>query len=277
MSHTTPNVFAVLTAAGSGTRLGEHMPKALVPLNTAPMLTHAAHGLIQAGVNGIVVTAPDTHIADCERALHLAKQATENLATTPFEEKRTPPLATAVVPGGATRQASVAAGLAAIPDLAKKLGHTLSDETVILIHDAARALTPPQMIERVIAAVAAGSQAVIPVLPVADTLKVINRDHANDTSIGSVAHTVDRSTLMAVQTPQAFPWTVITDAHQRYANLSADESLAATDDAGLIEALGGQVDMVTGDSLAMKITTPWDLRIARLLDASAGQADNHTR
>ncbi len=263
---TNAPVFAVLTAAGSGTRLGEDTPKALVRLLDYPMLTYAAQGLIEAGVAGIVVTAPETHIEECAHALHLAQTLCKapDLAATCLDVDHDG-IPVAVVPGGSTRQASVAAGLAAIPTLAAQVGCTFNDETVILIHDAARALTPIDVIQRVIEAVRSGSNAVIPALPVTDTLKVIDRSTVNECLIGSVSDALDRSALVAVQTPQGFTWIVISRAHTAGMELAADETLAATDDAGLIEALGGKVDIVLGDSLAMKITTPWDLRIARLV------------
>lgn len=251
----TPVVFAVLTAAGSGTRLGMDMPKALVPVCGKPMLSHATRGLLDAGVSGIVITAPADHLAQFEAAVasHAATHTTPIL----------------VVSGGATRQASVAAGLAAIPAMAQACGIEVDEHTVVLVHDAARALTPPDMMRRVAHAVLRGSSAVIPALPVADTLKVIDRNLATEATLGAVSSTVDRSTLMAVQTPQGFPWPTISRAHDLAEQRSHDESLAATDDAGLVEAMGGQVDIVLGDATALKITTPWDLAIAELLSNNA--------
>lgn len=301
--HTPRGIYAVLTAAGSGTRLGCDQPKALVPVGGQPMLLHAARGLLNAGVDGIVITAPATHIQQFEAALaplRASASHTESHGDHHTEPPGahspqgtatvTPPLLSSLTPqpgpsasekpapraperyapiriveGGATRQASVAAGLAAVASICEELGRPQGDEDVILIHDAARALTPPAMIHRVIDAVLAGSSAVIPALPVADTLKVINRDTATATTIGSVHATADRSALVAVQTPQGFPWHVIRDAHERSAHLNHDETHAATDDAGLVESLGGHVDIVPGDSEALKITTPWDLRIAHHL------------
>ena len=146
-----------------------------------------------------------------------------------------------VVAGGATRQESVAAALAAAPP----------DLSVVLVHDAARALTPPEVVERVAAAVRAGHPAVIPVLPVIDTIKAVDADDA-------VRATVDRAALRAVQTPQGFRRDVLAAAH-------ANAVDAATDDAGLVEALGVRVSCVPGSPHALKITQPFDLAVAELL------------
>lgn len=149
-----------------------------------------------------------------------------------------------------SRQASVALGLAALGDR--------GTDTVVLVHDAARPLTPPQVTARVIDAVRAGAGAVIPVLPVTDTLKTVDAS-------GLVTGTPRRADMVAVQTPQGFRWDVLTRAHEAGASLGADEAVAATDDAGLVEAIGGAVHTVAGDERSLKVTRPLDLAIARLL------------
>ena len=159
---------------------------------------------------------------------------------------------TVVAGSDRSRQESVALGLAA-------LGRCEAD-TVVLVHDAARPLTPPQVTTRVIDAVAGGAGAVIPVLPVTDTLKTVDAS-------GVVVGTPRRSDMVAVQTPQGFRWDVLTRAHEAGASLGADEAVAATDDAGLVEAAGGRVVVVEGDPLALKVTTPLDLALAELLAA----------
>jgi 2-C-methyl-D-erythritol 4-phosphate cytidylyltransferase len=146
-----------------------------------------------------------------------------------------------VVAGGAERQGSVGRALAAVPD----------DIGIVLVHDAARALTPPHLIESVAAAVRDGRPAVIPVLPVVDTIKQVGA--------GEVVHgTVDRSVLRSVQTPQGFRHDVLVAAHA-----SAGDPL--TDDAGLVEKVGVEVTCVPGSDLAMKITRPLDLILAEAL------------
>jgi 2-C-methyl-D-erythritol 4-phosphate cytidylyltransferase/2-C-methyl-D-erythritol 2,4-cyclodiphosphate synthase len=153
-----------------------------------------------------------------------------------------------VVAGGETRQASVTAGLA-----------LAGDADIVLVHDAARALTPPALFDRVVAAVVASGHGAIPGLPVADTIK---RTAAG----GGIVETVDRSELSAVQTPQGFP---AADLAAAYAAAARD----VTDDAQLMADAGHPVAVIEGDALAFKITTPWDLRRAEeLLRAPAAPA-----
>ena len=142
------------------------------------------------------------------------------------------------IAGGNSRSASVRAGLAAVPD----------DATIVCVHDAARPLASPAVYERVIAAVAAGADAAVPGIPVADTIKVVEAN-------GTAGATPDRSTLVAVQTPQAFRASVLRAAHAGGGD--------ATDDAALIEQAGGTVVVVEGDHLNRKITLPDDLEWAR--------------
>ena len=152
---------------------------------------------------------------------------------------------TSVVSGGSSRQSSVAKGLDALwPDVG-----------VVLVHDAARPFTPTALFEAVVERVRASGQGVIPGLPVADTLKRTDADVALET--------VDRSVLSAIQTPQGFPRVELTEA---YAAATEDY----TDDAAVFAAAGHTVRVITGDALAFKITTPWDLRRAQALVEPAG-------
>ena len=232
MTQSPSEVCAVLTAAGSGSRLGCELPKALVELSGRPLLWWAARGLRAGGVGVIVVTAPASSIEEFRSAL------------SDFDDL------TVVAGSDRSRQASVALGLAALGDR--------GTDTVVLVHDAARPLTPPQVTARVIDAVRAGAGAVIPVLPVTDTLKTVDAS-------GLVTGTPRRADMVAVQTPQGFRWDVLTRAHEAGASLGADEAVAATDDAGLVEAIGGAVHTVAGDERSLKVTRPLDLAIARLL------------
>lgn len=226
---------AVLTAAGSGSRLGCEVPKALVELSGRPLVWWAARGLRAGGVGTIVVTAPAASLDEFR----------EGIADIGGVE---------VVAGSdRSRQASVALGLAA-------LGQR-NEGDVVLVHDAARPLTPAQVTARVIDAVRAGASAVIPVLPVTDTLKSVDAS-------GVVTGTPRRADMVAVQTPQGFRWDVLTRAHEAGASLGADEAVAATDDAGLVEAIGAVVHTVAGDERSLKVTRPLDLSLAQLL---AGQ------
>lgn len=154
-----------------------------------------------------------------------------------------------VVVGGATeRTGSVRLGLAAA-----------DDASIVLVHDAARSLTPPSLVARVVAEVRAGRHAVVPALPVTDTVKSVD-------IMGAVVGTPDRSTLRAIQTPQGFR----ADLLRRAYDAASD---AATDDAGLVERLGETVHTIVGDHLAFKITTPHDLLLAEALAQTGDEQD----
>lgn len=225
---------AVLTAAGSGSRLGCECPKALVELSGRPLVWWAARGLRAGGVGPIVVTAPASSIEEFRRAL----ADIDDLSVVSGSDR--------------SRQESVALGLAALGER--------NAAAIVLVHDAARPLTPPEVTRRVIGAVRGGARAVIPVLPVTDTLKTVDAS-------GVVVGTPRRSDMVAVQTPQGFRWDVLIRAHEAGASLGADEAAAATDDAGLVEAIGGTVHTVVGDERSLKVTRPLDLALVQILAA----------
>ena len=213
---------AIVPAAGEGVRLGAEGPKALVPLAGEPLVVHALRALRASEVvDRVVVVGPPPALDELTAAL----------PGDWIDWAR-------VVAGGAVRQASVAAGLETLSD-----GHEL-----VLVHDAARALVPPGVVIRVVDALLAGAPAVIPVVPMSDTVKRVSE--------GRVLETVDRTSLYAVQTPQGFRRDVLVAAHA-----STTES-EATDDAGLVERSGGEVCVVDGDAEAFKITRPVDLALA---------------
>ena len=262
-------VVAVLTAAGAGTRLGAGGPKALVEVGGRSLLRRAAQGLADSGVvDHLVVTAPGERV---ERfAAELAGLAGADMGIR------------VVAGSSASRQASVALGLRAALEACPRAA-------VVLVHDAARALTPPETVRRVVAAVRAGHDAVVPALAVTDTVKEVapvGPVGSGDGGVGPVGPgggaaappaaradveivvgTPDRSRLRAVQTPQGFAVAALVRAHELGAARGADEALAASDDAGLVEAAGGRVVVVEGDPLALKVTTPLDLALAELLAA----------
>ena len=242
---------AVLTAAGSGSRLGAGVPKALVPVSGVSLLRRAAAGLIASGVvSHVVVTAPAEEV-DRFRA-ELVGLPDGSAGATAGRRG-----GIEIVAGSPrSRQASVALGLAAA--LA-----AVPQADVVIVHDAARALTPPEVTQRVVAAVRAGHEAVVPALPVTDTVKEVEARPAGEPE--PVVGTPRRDRLRAVQTPQGFSTPVLVAAHRAGAERAGDEALAASDDAGLVEACGGSVVVVAGDERAMKVTTPMDLALAELL------------
>lgn len=224
--------------------MGHPLPKALVPLGGQSLVVHAARNLLAARAAGdqhvraLVVTAPAEHVSAVREALT--------------------GLDVQVVAGGPTRQASVAAGLAALTSLVEQ---TSDEVSVVLVHDAARPLAPPSLIARVIDAVLDGHAAVVPGLPVTDTIKRVSAGG----SVEPVLETVPRADLRAVQTPQGFSAELLRRAHETFASDALDESTSASDDAGLVERLGERVWVVAGDERAAKITTPRDLAVATLL------------
>jgi 2-C-methyl-D-erythritol 4-phosphate cytidylyltransferase / 2-C-methyl-D-erythritol 2,4-cyclodiphosphate synthase len=228
-------VAVIVVAAGSGTRLGRPEPKAFVEIAGRSILARSLDTVFSlAHPVQVIVVAPSTMV---DRANDVCRQVAG-----PALDHVT------VVAGGDTRQQSVAAGLAVLRDGIE----------VVLVHDAARSFTPVAQFELVIAAVRSTGAGVVPGLAVADTIKRVDWT-------GAVVSTVDRSELVAVQTPQGFPRAALVAAY-------ADADEVHTDDAALFAAAGNPVMTVDGDAQAFKITTPWDLRRAEGLAASSVQA-----
>lgn len=223
-------VAALLTAAGTGTRFGAAVPKQYLPLLGRPVMRHAAEALLAEGL--VAMIQPVCAAGEEERVAAL-------LAGLPI----LPP-----VPGGATRQASVRAGLEA-------LAARSPAPDVVLVHDAARPVVPAGTIGRLLAALEGGGPpGAIPAQPVADTLKRAGAD-------GTVAGTVPRAGLFRAQTPQAFRFTALLAAHRAATS-------EATDDAQLLECAGAPVALVEGSESNVKITFPEDLaRVEALLMA----------
>lgn len=228
---------ALIVAAGRGERLGLDRPKALVPLRGRPMLDYSLDALrAVAEVERIVVALP----ADALDAV---------------------PDDVVAVAGGLQRSHSVRAALAAAPG---------GPGDAVIVHDAARPLVSAELFAQALDALARapGADAVIAAAPVTDTIKEVARDGR------SVARTLDRARLWAVQTPQVFRRAAL----ERVLGEASEELLAqATDDAWLIERAGGTVHVLGSDAGNLKVTTAHDLRVAELLlaereAASAGAA-----
>jgi 2-C-methyl-D-erythritol 4-phosphate cytidylyltransferase len=217
----------VVPAAGSGERLGADVPKAFFHLDGRTLVERAVSGLLESGVvDRVVVAVPADRTGQAK--LILGREAT-------------------VVAGGANRSESVSRALAAFADT--------EEPNFVLVHDAARALTPPALVVRVVEALRAGHSAVVPALPLADTVKAVDAN-------GVVLGTPERAGLRAVQTPQGFATELLLRAYQRAAEGTGADF---TDDASMVEHIGGQVQVVDGDPLAFKITTRLDILLAQAI------------
>lgn len=208
-------IWAVIVAGGSGTRFGR--PKQLAALGDRRVIDHAIDPF-RGRCAGVVVVGSD----ELGSASSLGVDR--------------------VAVGGATRSASVRHGLALVPPPA----------THVLVHDAARPLVGSDIVDRVIEALAGGARAVVPVVPVTDTLRTVDGMPA------------DRDRLRAVQTPQGFELAALLDAHGRGGD--------ATDDATVVQQAGIPVVHVDGSPRNLKITFPHDLAIAEALLAVTGPA-----
>ncbi|EYT55881.1 2-C-methyl-D-erythritol 2,4-cyclodiphosphate synthase [Leucobacter sp. UCD-THU] len=228
--HALPTLGVVLVAAGRGERLGAGTPKAFVELHGRALLEFGV-GVVTSlpHLGHLVVVAPESHAAI---ALDIVEQVLPE--GSPWE--------VSVVPGGRERHESVRFGVEALPE---------SVETV-LVHDAARPFASAELFERVIAEVRRTGDAVVPALPVVDTIKRVDAD-------GIVHETVDRAPLVAVQTPQGFARETLAAAHST-AQLQHEAGLP-TDDAEVVQRAGAQVRTVPGEQRAHKLTAPADLAI----------------
>ena len=221
-----PRVAAIIAAAGSGERLGADIPKALVQLGGRSLVEYAfAH--LSPSVSEIVIAVP--------------AESQKEFASLFGDSAR-------IVVGGATRSSSIQAALREIS----------SEIDFILVHDAARPLASSALAQRIIDELVKGKKAVIPVLPVVDTVKKIDAK-------GYVAETPDRQALRAVQTPQGFAASVLREAHK-----SAGD---ATDDAGLVEKMGIPIKTIDGEVQALKITTKDDLALAQRMLIGDGETN----
>ena len=194
---------AIVPAAGSGERLAAGVPKAFFQLDGLTLVERAINGLLESGVVDRVVVAVPADRTDRAKLI-LGRVAT-------------------VVAGGANRGESVGRALAAVADA--------EQPDFVLVHDAARALTPPELVVRVVEALRAGHQAVVPALPLSDTIKAVDAN-------GAVLGTPERAGLRAVQTPQGFATELLQRAYQQAG--TAD----FTDDASLVEHVGDRKSVV---------------------------------
>jgi 2-C-methyl-D-erythritol 4-phosphate cytidylyltransferase/2-C-methyl-D-erythritol 2,4-cyclodiphosphate synthase len=228
-----PSAVAVVLAAGSGSRLGEPVPKAFVSVSGRPIIAYALESIANCStVGSAVLVVPESRIDETRQVAG---------------EFGLGPIVHAVVTGGPSRQESVRIGLEAVPP----------DVERIVCHDAARPLASPDLFDRVVEALNRGDGAV-PVVGCVDTVKRIRE--------GRVIETIPRHEVGLVQTPQAFGASALREAHQR----ASAGGLEATDDAMLLEAAGFRIVAVEGEPWNFKVTTIEDVRRAeRVLDDRA--------
>ena len=210
-----PKSAAIIAGAGLGNRLGAKLPKALLQIEGISLVERAFTSLSKV-VDEIVITAPDGYADEFRKIVGDSAK---------------------VITGGVLRSDSVKLAVAAISPSVE----------YVLVHDAARGLATSELAKRVLTELRSGASAVIPALPVVDTIKEVDE-------AGFVRTTPDRNALRAVQTPQGFALSVLKRAHE------ASED--ATDDAALVEALGIKVKTIPGEALAMKVTNPEDIALA---------------
>jgi 2-C-methyl-D-erythritol 4-phosphate cytidylyltransferase len=226
----------LIAAAGSGRRMGAAGNKLLLEVSGRPVLAWTLEAALA---------------CPALRWIGIVGQAADAPAVEAIVAAARPDRPVAWILGGDTRQDSVSRGLAALPPEAAS----------VLIHDGARCLVEPELLQRCAAAVASGA-AVIAATPVTDTIKEVN-------GAGTIVATPDRSALWAAQTPQAFPVRQLRQAHA----IARDRGWSVTDDAALFERLGLPVQVLQAPPSNIKLTTPFDLTIAAAVLAarSAGK------
>ncbi len=223
---TKRDIALVVVAAGQGQRLGAGKPKAFVDLVGRPLLTHAIESIIALpNLAQLIIAVPESHLIE---AAEIGAELVGDL-----------PISFDVVLGGETRQGSISNALAELDEAAD----------IVLVHDAARALTPTTLFASVAESVRTTKTSSLPVMRVVDTIKRIEGE--------TVLETVDREVLRSAQTPQGFLASEIKAAY-------AATEIEYTDDAALMQAAGHRILAVDGDERAFKITTPADLAAAEL-------------
>lgn len=261
------DTYALVAAAGSGTRLGFDTPKAFVELAGRTLLERSLDALAASEriTHTVVLVSPDM------------RAEAEALIADPVNHATWAGMSVSVALGGRERMDSVFEGLEELRS------RNVSPSSLVAVHDAARCLVPAEMIQRVVDRAAEGAEnrawlGAVPVVPVVDTIKVVD-EATSGPADGEVLleQTPDRSTLRAAQTPQVCLLSSLYEANLQYmrtteisaAHASRDTGhqplQTATDDASLMEMAGQRVVAVEGDLMAMKITTPLDYRVAHML------------
>ncbi len=221
--------LALIVAAGKGTRMGNERGKQFLPLFGKPVLAHTLIAFQEApSIDAVIIVAAEENLAQCR------------LATVEYGITK----AIGIVAGGKERQNSVYNGLRTV----KELGGI----DMIAVHDGARALIQPSLIDAVMAGVE-GSDGAIAGIPAKDTIKLVEDAY--------ITQTLDRGKIWQVQTPQAFYFDTLRHAHEQ----AKTEGFYGTDDSVLVERIGGRIKVILGSEENIKITTPVDLIIAEAI------------
>lgn len=231
---------AVVVAAGRSRRMGEGINKQLLSLAGRPVLAHSLAALEESSCIEEYVLVVGAGETEKFAALVRGQWGCRKLAR--------------VVPGGLTRQDSVWEGLQVLP----------ADTQIVVVHDGARPFLSSQLVDKVVAQARRWGAATLAV-PVKDTVKRVNEE-------GFVLDTLPRESLWLTQTPQAFSFSLLREAHRR---ARGGKGALATDDASLVEAMGCPVKVVEGLYMNIKITTPEDLVLARALAQIKEIAEKH--
>lgn len=229
-----PNVGAIVAAAGLGTRMGTTHPKQFIPVAGKPVLAHTLEAFERCPIiEKVCLVVRDQEVT-----------RVQSLVTDYSLAK-----VTAVIPGGEVRQDSVYNGLLAIDEV-----------EIVVVHDGVRPLVLPESIAATVEAARDGGAATL-ATKVSETVKVVHQ--------GLVLRTIDRGPLWMAQTPQAFRYALLRDAHER----ARAAGVVGTDDAMLVERLGHQVRIVQGPVDNLKISTAADLALAEAILAGRIAAD----
>ena len=225
----TVEIVALIAAAGRGIRMGGEVEKQFMLLGKKPLLVHALeHFQELSEVNQVIVSAPEERVEYCEREI-VGRFGLSKVV--------------AIVPGGEVRQESIY----------RALGRVSPTADLVVTHDAARPFLFEDVLARTIAT-ARTCGAAVAAIPESDTVKEVNPD-------GAILRTVDRRLLWRAQTPQAFAWEVLQEAFSR----ARADGYVATDEAELVERAGYEVRVVPGSRWNIKVTTPEDMELAKLL------------
>jgi 2-C-methyl-D-erythritol 4-phosphate cytidylyltransferase len=234
-----PKVTAIVPAAGSGLRMKGNVPKQFLLLDGLPILTHTLKALeLSPKIDEVILVAPEPQVSFCQKEI-VSKYGFKKVSK--------------VIPGGKQRQDSVYEGLKAVSD----------DTEWVVVHDGVRPFATREMIESAIVTAREAKDGAVVAIPMRDTPKEVSSDVSDNAGgpagqAGRIIKTLDRQKLWLAQTPQVFRKALFLRAHEE----ARSHGFYGTDDAALVERLGGCIRIVLGSEENIKVTTPADLRLA---------------